>query len=188
MTELERLVDLSYKTYKARLKATERLLARQRAWNTSLLALSLATTIASIALLSDDKMYGETGPTVLVCVSVLALAASLAVAGLNYGTRSRDMFMNYRGIQRLSMEAQSLRDNDELDMDAVRKLSTRYQSFLDDSENHTSADFKAADPNAAVSIWRVRAAALLTLLPYIALIVPIFVLIPFVGWALAAGR
>lgn len=188
MTELQRLIDLSYKTYKARLKATERLLARQRAWNTSLLALSVATTIASIALLSDGEMYGKTGPTVLVCVSALSLVASLAVAGLNYGTRSRDMFMNYRGIQRLSLEAQTLQDNADLDTDAIRKLSSRYQSLLDDSENHTSADYKAAYPDAKVSVWRLRASALLTALPYLALVVPVLVLIPFIIWACTAGR
>ncbi|WP_113718107.1 SLATT domain-containing protein [Arthrobacter dokdonensis] len=188
MIELDRIADRSYKTYKARLKAAERLQARQRAWNTSLLALAVATTIASIALLSDDRMYGSAGPTVLVCVSVAALVASLVVAGLNYGVRSRDMFMNYRAIQRLSVEAEAQQQRGVFDDDSVRKLSERYNALLDDSENHTSADYGFSDPTAAVSKWTLRATRVLTFLPYIALVVPILVVLPFAAWAFRGGQ
>lgn len=188
MTELDRIADRSYKTYKARLKAAERLQARQRAWNTSLLALSIATTIASIALLSDDLMYGSVGPTVLVCVSVAALVASLVVAGLNYGVRSRDMFMNYRAIQRLSVEAETQQERGIADEVAVRMLSDRYNALLDDSENHTSADYGDSNPAAGVSKWSVRATHALTFAPYLALVVPILVVLPFIAWAFRGGQ
>lgn len=187
LKQLEYIADRSYKTYKARLKASERLQARQRAWNTCLIAFSVAMTISSIGLLTDGKMYGQAGPTVLVCVSVLALVASLVVAGLNYGVRSRDMFMNYRGVQRLSVETEALLDGGEADVESIRELSSRYDALLDESENHTSADFKAADPEAEVSVWHVRAAVTLTLLPYAALVVPVLVVVPFVAWAIGGG-
>jgi len=187
LSKLKNVETRSYKTYRARLKAFERLQSRQRAWNTSLLALSVATTIASIALLTDDGMYGKAGPTVLVCVSVLALVASLAVAGLDYGVRSRDMFMNYRAIQRIAVEAESLGEGDPSAED-VQELSERYNALLDDSENHTSADHKAADPDAKIRRWHVAASFTLTVLPYLALVVPLLVVVPFIAWALQGGQ
>ncbi|MCW2614298.1 MAG: hypothetical protein JWN08_1292, partial [Frankiales bacterium] len=48
------LSEKSYKTYLARLRASKRLAARNRAWNTSLIATAAASTIASVALLSDE--------------------------------------------------------------------------------------------------------------------------------------
>jgi hypothetical protein len=188
MDELDRLADRSYKTYLARLKASERLQARQRAWNASLLALSIATTVAAIGLLSDGKMYGNAGPTVLVCVSVLALIASLVAAGLNYGVRSRDMFMNYRAVQRLSVEAETLRTKKHVSADVVQAISERYDNLLDESENHTSADYKRANPSAPISVWFVRRAGILTALPYIALAVPVLIVLPFAAWAIRGGH
>ena len=55
-----------YTTYKCRLKAAERLASRNRAWNSSLISMSTATTIASIALLTKPDIYGIAGPTILV--------------------------------------------------------------------------------------------------------------------------
>lgn len=188
MGDIQRIAERSYKSYKARLVASDRLQARQRAWNTCLLALSVATTVASIALLSDGKMYGNAGPTVLVCVSVGALIASLVAAGLNYGVRSRDMFMNYRALQRLSVEAESMLDREPVDDEEVHKLTERHNALLDDSENHTSADHKLADPQAPISIWVVRRAQWLTTLPYLALSVPLLIVWPFVAWAIRGGK
>ena len=188
MSELENLASRSYKTYKARLKASERLQARSRAWNACLLSLSVATTIASIALLTDARMYGAAGPTLLVCVAVMALVASLVVASLNYGSRSRDMFMNYRRIQRLSVEAETLLTEDNAPADEVRKLVERYEALLDDSENHTSADYKLADPGSGLSGWFPFRAQLLTAVPYIALVVPILIMCPIIDWAIRVGQ
>jgi hypothetical protein len=188
LIQLDRIAERSYKSYKARLIATERLQARQRAWNTSLLALSVATTIASIALLSDDKMYGEAGPTVLVCVAVLALVASLAVAGLNYGGRSRDMFMNYRGLQRLSVDAEAAQDAGTISNAEIQALRDRLNSLLDDSENHTSADFKRADADAPIKSRHVFRSELVTFLPYAALVIPLLVTMPVLIWALRVSN
>jgi len=188
MSEIERLESRAYKTYKARLAATERLQARQRAWNTILLALSLATTAASIALLTEPQMYGAAGPTVLVCISVLALVASLAVAGLDYGVRSRNMFMNYRGLQQLSMEAENFNLQGNIDEQTLQKLWSRYNSLLDDSENHTTADYASINGGSEVGNWHRRASLLVTLSPYIALVVPVLVLLPLVQWVLRDGK
>lgn len=188
MSELDLIAERSYKTYKSRLKAAERLQARQRAWNTCLLALAVATTIASIALLTDDRMYGRAGPTVLVCVSVAALVASLVIAGLNYGVRSRDMFMNYREIQRLSVEAEQLQGDSEVDAEVVRDLRDRYQALLDNSENHTSADYGRSDSKAAVSKAVRWGSSACTYVPYAALVIVSLIIWPFVAWVLRGGK
>ena len=105
-TQLETLERRSFKTYTARREASIRLGRRSRAWNASMVALATSTTVASIGMLSDEKMYGDSGPTLLVCVAVLALVASLVTSGLDYSGRSRNMFVNYRKIQRLSAKAE----------------------------------------------------------------------------------
>ena len=64
--QLQELESRVYPTYKCRLTAAERLASRNRAWNSSLISMSTATTIASIALLTKPDIYGIAGPTILV--------------------------------------------------------------------------------------------------------------------------
>jgi hypothetical protein len=187
MHDLFKLADRSYKTYKARLIAAQRLQARNRAWNACLLSLSVATTLASIALLTDAKMYGQAGPTILVCVAVMALVASLVVSGLNYGGRSRDMFMNYRRIQRLSVEAEALVSSGQASDSDIDRLAESYESLLDDSENHTTSDYIQAFPENSLSKWPLSRSRLLTSAPYLALLVPILVVLPIVKWVAGIG-
>lgn len=190
MHDLGKLADRSYKTYKARLFAAERLQSRNRAWNACLLSLSVATTLASVALLTDQEMYGRAGPTILVCVAVLALVASLVVSALNYGGRSRDMFMNYRRIQKLSVEAEGLIIGEAASAEDIDQLAERYESLLDDSENHTTSDYIRAVPDNSQGLvkWPVVRAVLLTQVPYLALIFPILVVLPIVEWVIKVGR
>ena len=128
---LELLEGRSYKTYQSRLRAADRLASRSRAWNTFLISMSASSTIASVALLSDAKMYGTRGPTVLVCVAVLTLIASLVTSGLDYSGRSRNMFLNYRRIQRLSAEAERAKSTPEKHTTAyVDELNRQYDALL----------------------------------------------------------
>lgn len=189
MHDLEKLADRSYKTYKARLVAAERLQSRNRAWNACLLSLSVATTLASVALLTDKEMYGHAGPTILVCVAVMALVASLVVSGLNYGGRSRDMFMNYRRIQKLSVEAEGLVNSGAASIEDVNQLAERYETLLDDSENHTTSDYIRAvsDNTLDLGRWPLIRARFLTQVPYLALIVPLLVVLPIVDWVVRVG-
>lgn len=187
MHDLENLATRSYKTYRSRLVASERLQSRNRAWNACLLSLSVATTLASVAMLSEPEMYGTAGSTILVCVSIMALVASLVVAGLNFGGRSRDMFMNYRRIQRLSVEAETLLSQGTANADEVGQLAARYESLLDDSENHTESDFQRAVPDSARGTWPIRRAKLLTVMPYSALLVPLLVIWPILAWISRVG-
>jgi hypothetical protein len=132
----------AYKTYRARQSACSRLGKRARAWNWALVAFATSTTVASIGMLTDSDMYGTNGGTLLVCLSVLALVASLATTNMDYSGRSRDMFLNYRKIQRISVEMEEFRQQKTTPVTAgaVKRLSDRYQAILDETENHTAGD------------------------------------------------
>jgi len=181
-TPAMRLHRRSYNTYSARLKARERLASRNHAWNASLVALTTSATIASVGMLTDPQMYGDNGDTLLVCVSILTLVASLVTSGLDYSGRSRDMFVNYRRVQRLSVKAEAAETDTGID---VSELESEYDALMDESENHTAGDHyraerqqlkdkKRKNPNAAVEVntWPGKAIVLenlLTYAPYVSL-------------------
>lgn len=168
------------------MQASQRLAFRNNAWNTSLLSLTVATAIASIGLLVDDQMYGRPGPALFVCLAVLSLVMSLAVTSLHYGARSRDLFNNYRRIQRFSTEVEHLRtSNATPGFQEVKVLLERYNDLLDDSENHTIADYKASNPSSDNPIkysWAVYKDGGISAIPFITLIIPLVVTVPFGTW------
>lgn len=147
-TPAELLERRSYKTYLARLKASERLALRNKAWNASLVALTTSATIGSVGMLSDGEMYGSGGDTLLVCVSILTLVASLVTSGLDYSGRSRDMFINYRKVQRISVLAEAAKCDPTID---VAALWDDYHALMDESENHTAGDYYRAERQRALA-------------------------------------
>lgn len=191
---LEAFSEKTYRTYLARLRASKRLAARNRAWNTSLIATAAASTISSIALLSDDTIYGKTGPTLLVSIAVLMLVISLVTSGIDYSGRSRDMFLNYRRIQSISTEAERASKTPHLQTEELLDdLMRRYDGLLDESENHTSVDFARAlsernlpAPGTPPSTWTLRGETAISSLPYLSLLIPIGLLVPVIIW-IASG-
>lgn len=181
MTELESLCSRSYDTYRARLQASKRLAFRNRLWNASLVALSIGLVLGSIGMLADDRMYGPKGDTLLVALAVMQLSASLVVSGLNYGGRSRDMFTNYRRMQRLSVAAENLNREPSPEPAAVRALSDEYQMLLDESENHTSADFYRASKRIELRDY-LAPGIFLSLVPITLLLAGVAIVVPFMNW------
>ncbi|MEN5072328.1 SLATT domain-containing protein [Isoptericola cucumis] len=196
--QLDTLEKRSYKTYRARQSACNRLGKRARAWNCALVALATSTTVASIGLLTDADLYGENGEALMVCVAVLSLVASLATTNMDYSGRSRDFFLNYRKIQRISVEMEEFgrqRDN-PVTAEAVKALSISYQAILDETENHTPGDHlrhfskahSPADPYYTTdkSLIRRRRGAVaadfgITSFPYLTLALPLGLLVPLVN-------
>lgn len=185
----------AFKTYRAREAAARRLGQRARAWNWALVAFSTATAVAAIGLLTDPGMYGAEGDTLIACLAILALVASLTTANVDYSGRSRDMFINYRKLQRISVEMEELRRQAALAIThaMVKDLSDRYQSVLDETENHTTGDHlrhfsktlpedhphHSTDPK----LFRARRRAMLsefviTAFPYATLLVPGALIVP----------
>lgn len=173
------LEDRSYATYGARLQASVRLSRRGRAWNAALIALATSATAASIGMLTDSEMYGMQGDTLMVCVSVLSLVASLIVTGLDHSGRSRDMFTNYRKIQRLSGEAERGKSDSALTRGQVGDIYERYDTLLDESENHTEADYLRQDPSNRWK-WAVLREDVVTWFPYATLALPIGLVVPLI--------
>ncbi len=192
---LTKFSEKTYRTYLARLRASKRLAARNRAWNTSLISTAAASTISSVALLSDEGIYGKTGPTLLVSISILTLVISLVTSGIDYSGRSRNMFLNYRRIQTVSTEAERASNTPHLQTQAVLEdLASKYDGLLDESENHTSVDFARAMAERglavlgpAVSGWALRAESAISFLPYASLLIPLGLLIPVIVWIVAEG-
>jgi hypothetical protein len=164
------------------------LTSRHRAWNASLIATSTATTIASVALLTDESIYGEAGPTLLVCASILTLIASLVASGLDYSGRSRDMFVNYRRIQRLSAKVERMLGNPAtVSRQELELLHDTYDALLDESENHTQADYYHAFPSDMKRTAEVWGEDLLSSAPYLSFGAPVALLIPFVALIASGG-
>ena len=188
--DLAKFSEKTYLTYLTRLTASKRLAARNRAWNTSLISTAAASTISSVALLSDATIYGKTGPTLLVSVSILTLVISLVTSGIDYSGRSRDMFLNYRRIQTVSTDAERASTTPSLQTQAVLdELTSRYNGLLDESENHTSTDFARAiaergltPSGPPVSVWSLRGERAVSFLPYLSLLIPLGLLIPVIVW------
>jgi hypothetical protein len=185
----------AYKTYRARESASHRLGQRARAWNWALVAFSTSTTIAAIGLLTEANMYGPHGDTLMVCLAILALVASLTTSNIDYSGRSRDMFVNYRKLQRIAVEMEELGRQNAVPVNhqSVKELSDRYQAILDETENHTPGDhlqhFSRTLPpdhphhSTDDQLFKARRRALfkdrlITSLPYGTLVVPVALVVP----------
>ncbi|SCC13799.1 hypothetical protein GA0061083_2864 [Pseudarthrobacter enclensis] len=179
--EVDTLEKRTFKTYEARLRACERLSRRARAWNALMISASLASLIASAAMLRNPKVYGPNGDLLWLFVAIITLAASLIISSINYSGRSRDMFLNYRKIQSLSSELEFIRVHGAVNHDHVVALKSSYNALLDESENHTTADFlstKTSPQRTTREKLTVAASWALDYAPWIAVILPTLLLIP----------
>jgi hypothetical protein len=97
------------------------------------------------------------------------------------------LFNNYRRLQRLSTEVEHLRAGTDTPTFAeVKVLLDRYNDLLDDSENHSAADHKRGNNIGRVT-WGVARDWSISALPFVTLVIPVFVVVPFVQWLLRAA-
>ncbi|MCE0536076.1 SLATT domain-containing protein [Kineosporia rhizophila] len=170
----------SFKTYQARLRASERLAARSGAWNASMIALSTSTALASIGILFKRDMYGHQGDALLAIISILTLVASLVVSNMNYGGRAESMRASYKRIQQISLQAESFfADKADSDARRYRELCHAYEVALENSENHTTADFKRSEN---CRWWKVLPDTACSSFPWITLIIPVLLMWPIAAW------
>lgn len=180
----QRLAELegrAYKTYKARLEACKRLESRSRAVNGLVVALSLSSLIAASGMLVDRNIYGPRGDVLWLFIAILTFAGSLTSSSMGYAARSRNMFQNYRKIQRLSVQAESAKgDPAQFTRDTFEKLSSEYDDLLDESENHTTADYLRAQSQFVPATrprkaerFHVLASGALSWMPWLAVLVPV---------------
>lgn len=180
--EVATLEGRTYKTYLARLQACMRLNKRAKAWNALMISAALASLIASAAMLRDAEIYGPNGDLLWMFVAIITFTASLIVSSLNYSGRSRDMFLNYRKIQALSSELEFLKKHGSATHDNVLTLKRSYDALLDESENHTTADFFSTKDS--TTRWQkliIASSAVLDYAPWIAVILPVILILPPLG-------
>lgn len=183
---LEGLEDKSFKTYKARLEACKRLEMRSRALNGLVVALSLAALIAASGMVRDKDLYGPNGDVLWLFIAIFTFAGSLASSSVGYGARSRNMFQSYRRIQRLSVRAETAKYDDAQHTEGIfTQINSEYDDLLDESENHTSADYLRARRQFSPSVepskrerLQMIASATLTWVPWLATLIPLVLVIP----------
>jgi len=115
-------------------------------WVVSLAVSSLAAVVFSVTSLVYPGSRSQDIDYSALLISLVTLVASLVVALMNFGARSVEMKNAYRRAQRLSSRAEYLRKvGDQVErkllLADVGKLTDDYQDLLDESENHTTADF-----------------------------------------------
>ena len=178
---IENLEQRAFKTYRARVEAHKRIARLNLSWNTALVSLATSTTVAAVGQLVIPTMYGAGGNALMVVLAILSLVVSLVVSSMNYGARARSMEASYKRIQQISFLAERLEVVTPPDQLARRfdELQREYEIAIESSENHTTADHhKACEERSRETLKH----AALYLLPYLTLIVPILLLVPFVSW------
>lgn len=174
------LEERAHKTYLARIRACDRLTQRNNAWNTSLIAFATSTTIASVGIVVNSNMYGRGGDALLVALAILSLVASLVVSNVDYGSRARAMEVSYKRIQQISLQAESFFvDTGAASRRRYLELAQEYSIAIESSENHLTSDYLLSQGRSGGSITRAR---IVTFIPYITLIIPVLLLLPFGGW------
>jgi hypothetical protein len=187
MTELKLLEDRAFTTYKARLKAAERLHMLDNFWNAALIASAVSGAVSAIGSVVDGSMYGDAGPALLAVATVIVLVVSLVVSAQSFGARSRNMFISYRRAQRIALAAESLRLSGRRSSDKrVARLLHAYNTLLDESENHTEADYQRATMPGRPTWAKFREGALVAA-PLFFLSLPVLTVAPFAAWAMRAA-
>ncbi|MEV4480276.1 SLATT domain-containing protein [Micromonospora coxensis] len=182
---LARLERRAYETYKSRLEACKRLEARSRAVNGLVVALSLSSLIAAGGMLRDRDLYGPNGDALWLFIAILTFAGSVTSSSLGYAARSRNMFQNYRKVQRLSVRAERAKsDPVQLTRETLEKLISEYDDLLDESENHTTADylrarsqFAPATKPSKIERWHIFASVALSWIPWLAILAPVALMV-----------
>jgi hypothetical protein len=192
MAWLSKIEARSYATYKARLEAANRLRTRGQIWSIVLIALSAGTTVVGVANLYDTEIFSKSASLFFLVTSIATLITSLVLTSMNYANRARDMFENYRHIQRLSCEIEEALVGLKSGTAANRlacsasDLAKRYQDLLDGSDNHTTADqlrTKAVSSNFSKQERRqLRTQTAGTYLPLTLLMIPAGITLRILVW------
>lgn len=194
------------RTYKARVETARRYQARGNYWNVALVLASLTTAAVSVVSITAPDVYGPRGATLMVVLGIITLVVSVLVTSAQFQVQAEKFFHAYRSLQKLwvsaDMESRKLTRTWDRNAAAAR-IDLDYQAVLDDTNNHSPADFykafpgviasspagKTADPSDAVTrqefyrrkviVW---GSNLFTYLPIIVALGLLLLLLPAVLW------
>lgn len=169
---LERRVYLSYR---ARLRASKRLAARQAVWSTTLTVASTTLLIVSVAQLAFGSPSTRDA-VLVVAVSAVLLSVTLVITSLRYASRAERLSVNYRALQSLSTEIEAARHRLWVGSRAYEEWLARYNALLDASENHTWADHIGSEPKTTREFLAVVGSNIATYWPLAGVVVALSVL------------
>jgi hypothetical protein len=154
-TTLEKLARRSYDSYLARLHAQRRLHALDHWWAAAGYSSGAAILAVSIAFLGNSGSPSTSAlpaaSVLLAIASLVALIVTILIAQLNLAARAEQMFRNYRQLQKLSVEVESLMDGGaRVKPRELAGLQRDYQALLDETENHRTVDHAIAKANGRV--------------------------------------
>lgn len=125
-------------TFKARIRAQERLSRNDFHSQLILVWYALASTIVSVIVIRYPNFLGKDTDIVSASLSIALLVISLLVTNRDFRGRALVMRQNYLAIQglynELTFHEQPSRSSDE--------ISKNYQKALNESENHCEIDDK----------------------------------------------
>lgn len=137
------------RTYKSRVQTARRYQSRGNNWNLALVLASLTTAAVSVVALSSSTVYGDRSEALLVVLGIATLVVSVLVTSAQFQVQAEKFFRAYRTIQKLWVEAdmhsRALEDPAQRNS-AAERIDADYQSVLDDTNNHSPADFYKAFP------------------------------------------
>lgn len=135
---MKSLTDKIWYTYKARIRASERLQSNDTHSQYLLVWYALITTALSIINIRYPEILGSNTDISSAVMSVALLVVSLLVTNTDYRGRAIQMRKNYLDLQHLY---NSLLSQMSL-LAPTQEMANQYATLLSDSENHLSIDDK----------------------------------------------
>lgn len=138
-TENEKiLADKLWFTFKARIRAQERLSRNDFHSQLILVWYALASTIVAVVVIRYPSFLGKDTDIVSASLSIALLVISLLVTNRDFRGRALVMRQNYLAIQSLHNELTF----QEVPTRTSDEISKNYQKILSESENHCEIDDK----------------------------------------------
>lgn len=135
---MQLLTDKIWNTYKARIRASERLQSNDAHSQYLLVWYALITTALSIINIRYPEILGPNTDISSAVMSVALLVVSLLVTNTDYRGRAIQMRKNYLDLQHLYNSLLS-----QMSLPApTEEMANKYATLLSDSENHLSIDDK----------------------------------------------
>ena len=136
--EKEKLANKLWFTYKARIRAEERLRGNDFHSQLILVLYASVSAILSVIVIRYPSILGKNTDLVSACLGIALLVISLLVTNMDFRGRALAMKQNYLDIQSLFNDL-TLQDSPTR---PLAEIAECYQKILSESENHSEVDYK----------------------------------------------
>lgn len=138
-------------TYKARIRASERLLANDFHSQLLLVWYALINVGLSVFIVAKPNIYGEATNLLMALFALILFALSLIIQNRNFKDRASEFKNNYISLQQLIEECKS---------ENITETKERYYELQRASENHKTLDYNyfrvfSKGHNRPASCWEI---------------------------------